>query len=118
MRTSYWGQGRVDGDDEKLRDAVARGVVPPACLWGGEMVRFAEQELKADPCSLCPCPARGRCGGRAFARPTQPAADDPGGVPSGEAGARKLARAGFIRQILRLAGGELEDADARAREDG
>lgn len=100
MKPYYWHQKGPDSDDSVLREMIAKGVVPKGCLWGGEMVRFAKHELQEDPCAVCKCPDRPRCGGRpAIARAETKGGEDLSVGTEGVA-ARRLERAGYIRDIL------------------
>mgnify|MGYP003559591624 CR=1 FL=1 len=103
MRVSYWGQKAPDADDLVLRKMIEDGVVPPGCLWGGELVRFAHDELREDPCGRCKCPDRPRCGGRPSSAHKPVTATEERDLPtigSEQVAARRLERAGYIRDVL------------------
>lgn len=103
MKLFYLNQ--VDQDDESHFLAVEAGHVPPECHAGGPLINLA-RSVNEDPCKLCPADARFRkavCGGRE--RPLggfEAAAVDASRVEelhSQTTAARKLERAGWIRQL-------------------
>lgn len=103
MKLFYVNQ--VDQDDEQHFLAIEAGYVPPECHAGGLLIELA-RKVSEDPCKLCPADARFRkavCGGRD--RPPggmEAAAIDPSKVEelhSQTTAARKLERAGWIRQL-------------------
>ena len=103
MRTHYWDRDAPDMDDTLLQQAVAEGLVPKTCLWGGAMIQQVAS-LGEDTCALCPCPKRERCGGRPR-RQEQPQPDlempaELRGISNNESGARKLIRTHHKKTIL------------------
>lgn len=108
MKLEYFSQAEADRDDVLLQQAIKEGRVPATCLFGGQMVmEFAAKDR--DPCTVCPCPVRERCGGRPQVETLSlnDSIREVKAMRNNEASANKMIRRSWAKDLIR-AGKEAE----------
>lgn len=102
LKIHYFDQDAPDQDDLLLQQAIKEKRVPDTCLFGGAMVmEFAAKDR--DPCGVCPCPVRDKCGGRPQIESLtlDDAQRDVKTVRNNEASATRLIRRSWIKDLIR-----------------